>query len=177
MSKKRLPEIEKNIVFLGHMGSGKTTIGKGLSRKLGLNFYDTDKEIENETGKKIEKIFDESGEVIFREIEKKITLMLLNKKNSIIALGGGGFEELKIRKLILNECISVWLKCDLNILEKRCKISKKRPLLKNKNIKLEFKKLDKLRNKNYTKAKFTINVSKKNKNQIIKEIIEVLKFK
>ena len=75
----------------------------------------------------------------------------------------------------MKESISLWLKCDLNILEKRCKLSKKRPLLKNKNIKLEFLRLDKIRKKNYSKAKFTIDVSKKNKYQIIREIIEVLR--
>ena len=176
MSKTRLSQLKKNIVFLGHMGSGKSTIGRGISKKLDLKFYDTDKEIENEIGKKITKIFDESGENFFREVEKKITLNLLNKKNSIIALGGGGFEDLTVRKLILHECISVWLKCDLNILEKRCKISKKRPLLKNKNIKSEFVRLDKIRKKNYSKAKFTIDVTKKNRYQIIKEITEALKI-
>ena len=110
MSKKRLSQTKKNIVFLGHMGSGKSTIGRGLSKKLGLDFYDTDKEIEKEMGQKIAKIFDESGESIFRNIERKITLKLLDKKNSIIALGGVGFEDLKIRKLILNKCNSIWLK-------------------------------------------------------------------
>ena len=176
MSKKRLSKRNKNIVFLGHMGSGKSTIGRNLSKKLGLDFYDIDKEIENETGQKIEKIFDNNGEKSFRAIEKSITLMLLSKKSSIIALGGGGFEDLKVRKIILTECISIWLKCDLNILEKRCKLSKKRPLLKNKNINKELARLDKIRRKNYTKAKFTINVSKKNKYQIITEITKVLKI-
>ena len=176
MSKKRLSERNKNIVFLGHMGSGKSTIGRNLSKKLGLDFYDIDKEIENETGQKIEKIFDNNGEKNFRAIEKSITLMLLSKKSSIIALGGGGFEDLKVRKIILNECISIWLKCDLNILEKRCKVSKKRPLLSNKNIKVEFERLNKIRQKNYSKAKFTIDVSKKNKYQIIREITEALKI-
>ena len=176
MSKKSLPQTKKNIVFLGHMGSGKSTIGRSLSKKLDLDFYDTDKEIEKEMGQKIEKIFDESGERVFRNVEKKITIKLLDKKNSIIALGGGCFEESKIRKLVLNECISIWLKCDLNILEKRCKLSKKRPLLLNKNIKVEFERLNKIRQKNYSKAKFTIDVSKKNKYQIIKEIAEALKI-
>ena len=176
MSKKRLPQTKKNIVFLGLMGSGKSTIGRGLSKKLNLDFYDTDKEIEKDMGQKIARIFDESGERIFRDVEKKITLKLLDKKNTIIALGGGGFEESKIRKLILNKCISIWLKCDFNILEKRCRLSKNRPLLSNKNIKVEFKRLDKIRQKNYSKAKFTIDVSKKNKYQIIKEIAEALKI-
>ena len=65
MSKKRLSQTKKNIVFLGHMGSGKSTIGRGLSKKLGLDFYDTDKEIEKEMGQKIAKIFDETFHQFF----------------------------------------------------------------------------------------------------------------
>ena len=92
MSKKRLNQAKKNIVFLGHMGSGKSTIGRGLSKKLGLEFYDVDKEIESETGQKITKIFDKVGEKVFREVEKKIILKLLDKESSIIALGGVGLK-------------------------------------------------------------------------------------
>ena len=64
----------------------------------------------------------------------------------------------------------------MNILEKRCRVSKKRPLLSNKNIKAEFERLNKIRQKNYSKAKFTNDVSKKNKYQITKEITEALKI-
>ena len=92
MSKKRLSQTKKNIVFLGHMGSGKSTIGRGLSKKLGLDFYDTDKEIEKEVGQKISKIFDESGEKIFRNIEKKITI------------------KFRINKIILDQYFHIGLK-------------------------------------------------------------------
>ena len=91
MSKKRLSQTKKNIVFLGHMGSGKSTIGRGLSKKLGLDFYDTDKEIEKEMGQKIAKIFYESGEIIFRNIEKKINnfFMLYYLKFGVFMLPNG----------------------------------------------------------------------------------------
>ena len=176
MSKKRLLETKKNIVFIGHMGSGKSTIGKSLSKKLNIDFYDIDRVIEDETKQKITEIFANQGEEVFRVIEKKITMKVLRKKNTIIALGGGGLEDLKVREAILSNCISIWLKCDLNILKNRCMLSKKRPLLRNKNIKQELTKLDKKRKSNYSKAKFTIDVSKKNKNQIITEIIKILEI-
>ena len=71
---------KKNIVFLGMMGSGKTSIGSLVSKKLKLNFIDTDQKIEEELGMSIVKIFEKKGEKFFREFEEKITLRLLKKK-------------------------------------------------------------------------------------------------
>ena len=73
-------ESKGNIVFLGMMGSGKTTIGKLFSKKQNLNFFDTDEQIEKSTGMKISKIFEKKGEKYFRELEEKTTLNLLKKK-------------------------------------------------------------------------------------------------
>ena len=70
----------KNIVFLGMMGSGKTSIGFLISRKLKLEFFDIDNHIENNLGMKISKIFKNKGEKFFREYEEKITLNILKKK-------------------------------------------------------------------------------------------------
>ena len=174
MSKLRLKVPRKNLVLIGHMGSGKSTIGRDLSKKLKIRFFDVDRQIEKEAKKKIIKIFAEDGEKVFRELEKKVTINLLDNSNTIIALGGGGFENNNVRKLILNNCVSIWLKCDLNILEKRCILSKKRPLLRTKDIKKELIKFDKIRKSNYSKAKITIDVSEKTKYQIIKEILNNL---
>ena len=70
----------KNIVFLGMMGSGKTTIGKLISKRLEYSFFDVDKEIEKKTKSKIKDIFELKGENFFRKIEKKMTLSILKKK-------------------------------------------------------------------------------------------------
>ena len=67
----------KNIVFLGMMGSGKTSIGFLISKKLKLDFFDIDNYIENNLGMKISKIFKNKGEKFFREYEEKITLNIL----------------------------------------------------------------------------------------------------
>ena len=69
-----------NLVFLGMMGSGKTSIGKLFSQKYKLKFYDTDYSIENNLGMKISKIFTDKGENFFRNFEEKITLNILKKK-------------------------------------------------------------------------------------------------
>ena len=77
-------ESKKNLVFLGMMGSGKTTIGKLTSKKLKLNFFDIDSLIEKKMGISISSIFNKKGEKFFREIEEEITLDILKKKNNVI---------------------------------------------------------------------------------------------
>ena len=129
--------MKKNLVLIGMMGSGKSTIGRLLSDKTKLNLIDTDKLIEKETNLKIEDIFEKKGEFFFRKIEEKITLESLKSSNNIIAVGGGTFLNDKIRKQITNNCISIWLNWNEQILIPRIKNSKKRPkayLLKDKDL-------------------------------------------
>jgi shikimate kinase len=83
--------LNKNLIFLGMMGSGKSSIGYLVSKKLNLNFVDIDHLIEKNEGMTISNIFSEKGEINFRKLEEKITLKTLKLKNSVIALGGGWF--------------------------------------------------------------------------------------
>ena len=162
-----------NIVLLGHMGSGKSTIGKSLAKKLSRNFVDTDYEIEKHTNTKIREIFLNQGENKFREIEENIIKQILvSKEKKVIALGGGSFESKNIRELVKGINISIWLKCNINILVERLKKNKNRPLLIGKNIKSEIMKLDNIRKINYESADFHYDVSKKQKKLILKELVE-----
>ena len=81
----------KNIVFLGMMGSGKSSIGLIISKKLKRNFIDVDHEIEKEMGMKISNIFEKKGEKYFRKIEEILTIKSLKKQKSVISIGGGAF--------------------------------------------------------------------------------------
>ena len=101
--------LNKNIVLLGMMGSGKSTIGYLLSKSINLKFLDVDRIIEKKTGLKINNIFETKGEIYFRDLEEKITLKLLMNKGKIISLGGGGFLNEKIRKEVLKNNLSFWL--------------------------------------------------------------------
>ncbi len=163
---------KENIVFLGMMGAGKTTIGKLVSQKLSFDFYDTDNEIENKLSLKISKIFQNKGENFFREIEEKITLELLNKKKTIIALGGGTFLNNKVRKEILNNHLSFWLKWDDEILLNRIKNSHKRPIAFN-STNHEILKLIKKRSNIYSKALYSVDCTKLNKNEVVNKIIKI----
>ena len=121
-------DLNKNIVLIGMMGSGKSTIGYLLSKSINLDFIDVDKIIEKETGVKIYNIFEKKGELYFRNLEEKITLRLLKSKRKIISLGGGGFINKNIRKEVLNNNLSFWLNWKNSTLIKRVKKSKKRPV-------------------------------------------------
>ena len=98
---------KKNLVFLGMMGSGKSSIGYMIAKKLKLSFIDIDKEIENETEMSIKRIFETKGENYFRKYEEKITLKKLKLRIAVISLGGGAFMNKTIRKEILNNHISL----------------------------------------------------------------------
>ena len=91
-------EIKKNIVLIGMMGSGKSSIGKILSKKLNLDFIDIDEKIEKSEENTISNIFLKKGESYFRKIEQNITINYLKLENKIISLGGGGYINLQIRK-------------------------------------------------------------------------------
>ena len=122
---------KKNICIMGLMGSGKSVIGKDLSKYLNLKFYDTDKEIEIKTKKTINEIFENKGELYFRDIEEKVCIEILNLNNCVISLGGGSIINNKIRKEIKRNSYSIYLQVKINKLLERLENSKKRPLLNN----------------------------------------------
>ena len=163
---------KENIVFLGMMGSGKSSLGSLISKKLNLDFYDTDNVIEKKIGMKISKIFKNKGEKFFREYEEKITLNILKKNNIVIALGGGAFLNKNIRNEILKNHFSFWLKLESDILIKRIKNSTKRPLAYNISD-IELKNIIKERSKIYSKALYKINCNKLNKTEIMNKIINI----
>ena len=119
------------LAVIGMMGSGKSTIGSLISKKLNVKFYDTDKFIEDEANMKINEIFRVKGEAFFRDLEEKIILKILQTSNSIISLGGGSFINQKIRVEVLTNNLSIWLNWKNSTLINRIKNSKKRPLALN----------------------------------------------
>ena len=162
----------KNLVFLGMMGSGKSSIGNLVSIKLELPFIDIDNLIVENAGMSISKIFEKKGEVYFRNLEEKITLKTLKKIKNVISLGGGGFINTKIRKEILDNNFSFWLDWDDSILVRRIKDSKKRPLVF-KSTDQKIKAIIKDRSKIYTKAQFKINCNKLTKTEIVEKIVKI----
>ena len=163
---------KENLVFLGMMGSGKSSIGALVSKKLNINFIDIDKEIEKKLGMTILEIFQNNGEKYFRQIEEKITLKLLRKNRSVISLGGGAFLNNKIKKEILDNHLSFWLNWEVSTLIGRIKNSKKRPLAF-KISENKLKELIKNRSIIYSEAMYKINCENLTKNEIAKNIINI----
>jgi len=163
---------KENLVFLGMMGSGKSSIGLMVAKKLKLNFTDIDNEIEKELGKKITDIFEENGEDFFRKIEEKITLKKLKLNSSVISLGGGAFTNRNIRKEVLKNHLSFWLNWNNNILLDRIKNSKKRPLAINLPNN-EIINLIQKRSNIYAKALFEIKCDNLSKNEVVNKIVKI----
>ena len=163
---------KKNLVFLGMMGSGKSSIGFSVAKKLNLKFIDIDNIIEKEVGMKIADIFKDKGENYFRNLEEKNTLKVLNFNNSVISLGGGAFINNKIRKKVLSNNFSFWLNWNAETLLKRIKKNKKRPIAFNSSD-TELMSLIKSRSKIYSKAQIKINCNNLKKSEIIEKILKI----
>ena len=163
---------KENLIFLGMMGSGKSSIGSLVAKKLQLNFIDIDNEIETELGLSIKKIFETKGENYFRKFEEKITLKKLKLKPVVISLGGGAFTNRNIRKEVIKNHLSFWLNWSDKILVNRIKNSKKRPLVSNASEN-EIIDLIKKRSNIYSKALYKIECDSLTKKEIVKKILKI----
>jgi len=163
--------VKKNLVLLGMMGVGKTTIGKIVAKKQGLEFVDTDTNIEKKCSMKISEIFMKKGEKFFRIEEEKEVLKSLTKNNCVIALGGGAFINESIRNSVLKSSISMWLDTDLKTLNERIKWNKKRPLLDKKNNQKKINKLYSERKNIYKLANHRIVCDNLSKEDVANKII------
>ncbi|WP_321323032.1 shikimate kinase [uncultured Parasphingorhabdus sp.] len=121
---------DRSIVLVGLMGVGKTTVGRRLAKRLGLDFVDADEEIEQAAGLTVEEIFSRFGEDYFRDGERRVIARLMEGERQVIATGGGAFMNPETRALILENALSIWLDADLDTLVKRVARRNTRPLLK-----------------------------------------------
>ena len=126
-----MEETSKNIVLVGPMGSGKTTVGRRLAQEFDQDFFDTDHAIIDKTGVSIDHIFDIEGEEGFRARESKILENLCQMSNIILATGGGIVILPKNRKILKNAGLVVYLSSSVDQLLRRTAKSKTRPLLEN----------------------------------------------
>ena len=163
------------ISLTGMMGSGKTSIGKLLAKKINLPFYDSDEDIEDKLSLKISEIFETYGESWFREQEKKICIDILKKEKFVLALGGGAITNVRIRDSIVKNSLLIYLKTDENILFERLKNDKSRPLLKGANLKKQINSILKDRKKLYSESNIIIENNVNDIEAVVEEIISLIK--
>ena len=163
---------KNNIILIGMMGAGKSSIGKILIKHLsGFSFVDTDEEIEREMGISIPEIFSKYSEDYFRELESKIINKVCEKSNQIISTGGGAFQNEENRKVLLNSGKVFYLYAPSQILYDRIKEQTARPLLMCENPLKKVEELLGIRDINYRIADYVIDTTSLDQEQAANEIL------
>ncbi len=127
--------LRKTVVLVGMMGAGKTAVGRTLAAQLGVNFLDSDHEIEEAANMSIAEIFARDGEPFFREKESQVIERLLAGTPCVLSTGGGAFLAERNRRMITSKGVSIWLNADLEVLWERVRHKDTRPLLQTGNPK------------------------------------------
>lgn len=141
-----------NLILIGMMGSGKTTMGRMLAKHLGKTFVDSDEEIQHRTGVTITHIFDVEGEAGFRQREASVVADLVNRDNLVLATGGGAVLLEQNRTAMLNNGIVIYLKASVHDLWQRTKNDRTRPLLQTDDPHAKIAELHALRDPLYQQA-------------------------
>ena len=162
------------LIIIGPMASGKSVVGKKLSKRLGIDFYDTDEEIVKKTGVTISHIFDIEGEDKFRSREMNIFSDLIKKDDCVISTGGGIVLKQENRELLKKGTV-LYLKTSIQTQLERTMNDKERPLLRGKeNKEVTLREMAKLRNPLYEKSSNYIIEETDNSNQTVDNIIKQL---
>jgi len=132
---------EKNIVLIGPMAAGKSTIGRALAKSLGWRFYDSDQEVIHQTGVEISLIFDIEGEAGFRKRETEMIEKLMSIQPIVLATGGGAVLAEPNRKLLTQNSVVVYLQCSVERQLERTRHDTRRPLLQTENPRLKLEQL------------------------------------
>tara|TARA_Y100000746_G_scaffold48524_1_gene37580 strand:+ start:1247 stop:1753 length:507 start_codon:yes stop_codon:yes gene_type:complete len=166
------------LILIGPMASGKSTIGRKLSKRLKLDFIDIDEEVEKSAGVSVSWIFDVEGEKKFRERESKAFKNSLNTDNCVIATGGGVILNEQNRDFLKKGTV-IYLETSIQTQLERTLNDNKRPLLlESENTEQTLRELKGIRDPLYEEcANITINEGKNSHNAVVDEIIDQLNLK
>lgn len=162
-----------NLVLIGFMGSGKTTVGRALSKRLALTFFDMDLEIESVCGCGIPHIFKEYGEYYFRGVEARVTGQAVKLKNTVIATGGGIVKNQANMETLAKSGIIVYLRTTAKQVYINTLHDTGRPLLEASDKERAIAELLRQREPLYEKySDFTLDVAGKNVEEIVNSIMK-----
>jgi shikimate kinase len=166
--------VNKNVILIGFMGSGKSMTASRLSKILGRKVISTDKLIEKREGRSISKIFDESGESYFRKVERKIVAEVSRQTGVILDCGGGVVLDAENRVNLKKNGILIYLSASPDSIYKNIKNRAHRPLLNVKDPRARIAKLLEERKPLYEQADVVIDADHKSIDQITEEVLKVL---
>lgn len=146
----------RNLILVGLMGAGKSSVGRLVAQQLGVPFIDSDIEIERVSRMTITELFAAYGEEEFRALETRVMKRLLKGGPRVVSTGGGAFINDRTRRHIKRGGLSVWLKADLDVLWDRVNKRDTRPLLKTENPKQTLENLMNARYPVYAEADLTV---------------------
>ncbi|MBB4291914.1 shikimate kinase [Rhizobium leguminosarum] len=146
----------RNLILVGLMGAGKSSVGRIVASQLGIPFIDSDLEIERVSRMTIPELFAAYGEEEFRALETRVVKRLLKSGPRVVSTGGGAFINERTRRRIKKGGLSVWLKADLDVLWDRVNKRDTRPLLKTENPKQTLENLMNARYPIYAQADLTV---------------------
>jgi shikimate kinase len=161
----------RSLVLVGMPGSGKSSIGRRLGQRLGLDFADADAEIERAANMTIPELFETKGEAAFRQGEQKVIARLLENGPQVIATGGGAFMNTDTRTRIRERGVSIWLKADIATLLKRVKRKTNRPLLQTADPEAALRDLLAAREATYAEADLCITSCEVPHEMVVEEIV------
>ncbi|SFP90836.1 shikimate kinase [Caldicoprobacter faecalis] len=164
-----------NIILIGFMGTGKTTVGKLLAQRIGYRFVDTDQVIEQEVGLSIPEIFLKYGEQHFRQLEKQAIRRILTRSGMVLATGGGAVMDPANFSFLKEKGCVIALDASENTLWERLKAAKDRPMLFSDNPREKMKSLLEMRRPVYYKAHFVLPVDGKSPQEVVDDIIAIIK--
>ena len=162
------------IILIGPPGAGKTSVGKALAKKLSLNFLDSDKVVEEKSGKSISEIFITDGEPAFREMERAAVIDLIENQDGVIALGGGSVMDLEVSKRLLPMANVVFLDVSISNAAPRVGFNRDRPLLLGNPRQQWIALMEKRRSTYEALAKTRVSTDNKKPAEVVEEIVKEL---
>lgn len=166
--------LDRPVVLVGLMGVGKSTIGRRLAKRLGLDFIDSDEAIEDAAGAPAGEVFERYGEANFRDGERRLVARLIEGAVRVIATGGGAFVDPHTRRLLNERAITVWLNAPVDVLAERTARRDTRPLLKGPDARQILERLASERAGAYAEAHIHVTSSQGAHNEVVETIVTEL---